>query len=654
MNLKTKLITGFASAAAIALITVSFLGYYYAKNQVVNDINQAMALLLESRIEKMDGWLQGKVKILTTTVGLIQNTVGETNVVQPHLQVYKQDKDLTDLYIGLADGRFITGSGQAPPPGYDPRTRAWYQQAIQAGSLVFSDPYLDNGTKQYVVSGAVPLIQGNQIRGVAGEDILLATLAETIKEINVNGKGYAFVIDRNGVVLAHPDTKLLTTNLYENQEIKDAVKTMFAMDSGQACYKSQGSEKLLIFRKIPTTGWVMAISIDEEDAYAGLAGLRWRFIIVDIMSIIGIAAFAWFFARCITGPIRQLTVNAEQMAQGDLIVKADVSGKDEIAKLGGAFNKMGDGLRLLIQSINLSALKVKTAAQAMQQSADEAGNVSEQIAATISNLAQGSADQAQSMQTGALMVAEVSKAVEAINTNVDLTASRTNHVNTAVANGMEAITTQFILMEDSIRAVANVGRAITLLDGKSKVIGEIVEVISGIAGQTNLLALNAAIEAARAGEQGKGFAVVAEEVRKLAEQSEASSRKITALVREIQSDTKNAVQEMTGAAGLVDGQRDVAAKAKTAFAEIKEAVEAIIMQVHCVTTEVTQLSKRSDDVLVAITDIALIAEKSAAASEEVAAATEQQTSAVLTISQEAEKLLKEAEKLKDDICKFNI
>ncbi|GEM_PF-2492870 len=123
--------------------------------------------------------------------------------------------------------------------------------------------------------------------------------------------------------------------------------------------------------------------------------------------------------------------------------------------------------------------------------------------------------------------------------------------------------------------------------------------------------------------------------------------------------TKNQVvndinQEMAGAAGLVDGQRDVAAKAKTAFAEIKEAVEVIVMQVQCVTTEVKQLSKRSDDVLVAITDITAIAEKSATASEEVAAATEQQTSAVLTISQEAGKLLKEAEKLKNDICKFKI
>ena len=68
------------------------------------------------------------------------------------------------------------------------------------------------------------------------------------------------------------------------------------------------------------------------------------------------------------------------------------------------------------------------------------------------------------------------------------------------------------------------------LKTSSAQIGEIVGLISTIAGQTNLLALNAAIEAARAGEQGRGFAVVAEEVRKLAEQSEAAAHQIKDLV----------------------------------------------------------------------------------------------------------------------------
>lgn len=90
---------------------------------------------------------------------------------------------------------------------------------------------------------------------------------------------------------------------------------------------------------------------------------------------------------------------------------------------------------------------------------------------------------------------------------------------------------------------------LTGLSGSVNQVGEILEVINGIAEQTNLLALNAAIEAARAGEAGRGFAVVAEEVRKLAEQSRASTDKIRGLLNNIASETNEVVSTSRRSAG---------------------------------------------------------------------------------------------------------
>ncbi|MHB8984235.1 MAG: methyl-accepting chemotaxis protein, partial [Carboxydocellales bacterium] len=143
---------------------------------------------------------------------------------------------------------------------------------------------------------------------------------------------------------------------------------------------------------------------------------------------------------------------------------------------------------------------------------------------------------------------------------------------------------------EHIRAVINSsGQVVQELGKKGDEIGQIIQVIDGIAGQTNLLALNAAIEAARAGEHGKGFAVVADEVRKLAERSSTATKEIGSLIQSIQNETNNAVQAMKDGTIKVEQGVQVVKVAGESFSTITASVEDINTRMNQLSTGSLQM-----------------------------------------------------------------
>ena len=133
------------------------------------------------------------------------------------------------------------------------------------------------------------------------------------------------------------------------------------------------------------------------------------------------------------------------------------------------------------------------------------------------------------------------------------------------------------------RAAADAGRTDTIVralaDGAQK-IGEVVGLISNIAGQTNLLALNATIEAARAGDAGKGFAVVASEVKSLAQQTGRATEDIAQQIGQIQVATREAVEAIGGIAGTIGEVNQIATTIAAAMEEQGAATQEIARNVQ--------------------------------------------------------------------------
>ncbi len=655
MSLRTKLMTYILVLTCIMAVVISSVGYWNAQKQLTENIDARMAAIAEGQVQQLDAWLLGKAKTIEELAFVINNTaVGD--VPAAYFTLDKKDKTISDIYMGFAaDGRFIHGEGSPMPAGYDPRKRGWYTDAVQKNVVSFSDPYIDVTTNKYCVSPAIPLkdAQGN-LRGVIGEDILLETLSEMIKQDTLEGKGYAFIMDAKGEVLAHPEETLIATNLAENAQLKDVASQMLSQESGRLQYTLNGANTITVFRKVPSTGWILAFTVSQDDVYAPLASLRNTYLGIDFLALILMALFAALLARKITAPIIELTGNARKMAGGDLTVRARGEGKDEIALLSQAFNQMGDNLRKLVQDITNMTNYLAEAAADMRHAAEEAGQVSEQIATTITGMAQDSSHQADIIQNSAIMVNDMTKSVNVITQNVAESSRTAEQVREAVHLGSKAIESQAGLMEDNQRAADSVNEAMGGLSEKSQQIGKIVEVIASIAGQTNLLALNAAIEAARAGEHGRGFAVVAEEVRKLAEQAGTSSKEIAKLIHEIQAGTEEASKEISASAAIAGELENSASISRQSLEKISQSVNEFVAQIQQISAESRQVDDKTGEVSQSIGKVAAVSESSAAATEEVAAATEEQTASVQAISHEAQKLSKQAETLKQTIARFQI
>jgi methyl-accepting chemotaxis protein len=203
-------------------------------------------------------------------------------------------------------------------------------------------------------------------------------------------------------------------------------------------------------------------------------------------------------------------------------------------------------------------------------------------------------------------------------------------------------------------ASSEASTAIRELGTKSQRIAGIVDTITAIADQTNLLALNAAIEAARGGEQGRGFAVVAEEVRKLAEESSAAAKSISALVGEIRSETERTVA--VAEAGAERGEIGAAtvAEARDAFARITESIEVVSERVGQVSSAVEQIAAGAAQVSADIGEVASVAEQSSASAQQVSASAEETSASTQQIAASAQDLSRTARELDKLVGRFTL
>ncbi|CCO08037.1 methyl-accepting chemotaxis protein [Desulforamulus hydrothermalis] len=322
--------------------------------------------------------------------------------------------------------------------------------------------------------------------------------------------------------------------------------------------------------------------------------------------------FSFLFSRAITRPINRLVQETTVVAGGDLTQRVEVIGEDELAQLARAFNRMVENLHQMAKQVVDKSTGLAAHSQELSAATQQVSASVEEITGSTTELAAA----AQQEAAGAGNAVEVTRQVQLVAEQGDQ----------AVGQAVEKMNAIVSRVDQSSRQVARLGE-------RSRDIGKITDVITGIADQTNLLALNAAIEAARAGEQGRGFAVVAEEVRKLAEQSSQAAKEISQIIKQIQLETEQAVKDMSLGVQEVHQGTQVVDAAGQALKKILEHVQ---------------------ETVTIIEEIARGAEQNSQNSQNLAAATQQVSANVQQIASTAQDLAKMGDEFQQLVANFKV
>lgn len=449
------------------------------------------------------------------------------------------------------------------------------------------------------------------------------------------GAAYAFVTDPQGRVLAHSD-------LAEKDKVyQDPLTRSATAAAGLRTVQTAFKENPVIDFSMPVWGAEQAQGDDvlwaEKQAARGSQKrvgtvrigipLKGALATTDRIArrlgliLVGIGGAALLLVlllvRRLLVPLRLLLKGIEEISHGNYGASLPTHFADELRDMASGFNRMSRILRNLIggakdisQTVTASSRTMSESSKNMLAIADRSALVASQVSTVVSQIAQSTTQVAQ---------------------NAEVAVAASQKAASAASDGSKEIENWAANMGVIQSEVAALGRIISDLGRRSAQIGEIVVMIAKIADQTKILSINAAIEAGRAGQAGRGFAVVSDAIRKLAENSANSGKRINQLISEIQQQTLQAVDAGERCQGSVNAGSEVMKKAEALFL-------GIVGQVQEATSRIEQ--------------IAATVKETEAGAKEVAASSQAQTTTIKQAADIARKLAEESKELAKESSKL--
>lgn len=610
----------------------------------------------------------------------------ETNMQTTILEeCVRRNPYLELLYIQGTDGM---QTGRSSGELADRSGRWWFQQTVEEQKPFISKSYYSVNTGMPCASIFFPMYQENTFIGIFAVDLKLNYLQSLIEEFSDTEHGeYSFVIDGEGVVVAHPDS----TQIEELYNYKQMTKTVSCKDkagqpevdgegnivteeqtitvsrdyqeiiaevmsgnTGSGRITNEGEHYIVSYASIPLKG--------ESDTWSVITLHREKSAMAPVHRMIAVAAAVALFmiaaailvtallARRLTRPIVSITELIQNASDGDFTVQAEESIENEIGVLSKNFNKMTGKISVILKKNAVIAGEVVESAGHLKQIEKEMDHTGQAVREILNGSEEQDADVREVLTQERILGAKFGQLQEKSRFLLE------NAQDTIVSSekGIQGVTRLQQQNEEASRGMAEAYDRIMALEEQSRKISGILNTINNIASQTELLALNASVEAARAGEHGRGFSVVAESIGKLASDSSAATDDIEKIIAELCGEISDVVADIESIRAGVDGQAQAAKQVQGTFSDFRMLAERTKESVSSMEELVENMHQCDRMVVCAAERIQNISANTAVLTEQVAESIAKQAKGIAKVTAGIENLSEVSQEMKQEMTKFRI
>lgn len=554
------------------------------------------------------------------------------------------DPDIVNLGFATIDGRFAFTSKL--PAGYNAQLRPWYQGVVARPSQPYAAPaYTDPVTGLTLSSYSIMVTNKSGEQGVLVATFPYKSIEHVVKALKVGRTGSTTLLSSTGLVLSSQgaderyvhkaNTNLKDTALFK--QVSDAKTRTGRLEVGSGANRHE-----VYFDKSDSesTTWALAEVSPKEMAIEQRSTLVTSgiillliLLIVSLLTVLIIriirrlmAYYMFYFDEIGQGKL--LTFTDEKSGKGfvnamvDRIRRPDENGH-ELNRLGQEFNTMITGIQTLIKRVQTSSQRAATGSQDLFELAKQTDAATEEVASTITGIAEVTGNQARETEVSVNQVQHLSDIVQELRDNVIAMTNKASHSaqlnqqNLALTNDVNKNwQAELTKMDELMHSTEDLNQNV-------QAINTIISVINDIAQQTNLLALNASIEAASAGEAGQGFAVVATEIRKLAEQSKTATKDIASIITKIQAKSEAMVEQTATSLAGGEKQSRLIDESIDSTNEVFNNNEELVAGIKLIETASAEIEAIQQGVLTSLESISAATEENSAGTEEVSANAEE-------------------------------